>query len=167
MRMNSITGKRILAIARGGSLVFANTLYRAKPEFFANPQWAALGDWQSLLQPHYATAERMLGMQRVPHESDGQALKPFAYYLADESSLTCYTDPFDVDWAPEALAAFRRAQLVARNPRVAIDDAILVTNREIARKLEELGYTQNGVPVRPITVPTIETIRQWMDEADQ
>jgi len=54
-----------------------------------------------------------------------------------------------------------------RNPRVAIDDAILVTNREITRKLEELGYTQNGVPVRPITVPTIETIRQWMDEANR
>lgn len=35
------------------------------------------------------------------------ALKPFAYYLADESSLTCYTDPFDVDWAPEALGGFR------------------------------------------------------------
>jgi hypothetical protein len=35
-------------------------------------------------------------------------LKPFAYYLADESSLTCYTDPFDVDWAPEALARFRQ-----------------------------------------------------------
>lgn len=35
-------------------------------------------------------------------------LKPVAYYLADESSLTCYTDPFDVDWAPEALAGFRR-----------------------------------------------------------
>jgi hypothetical protein len=35
-------------------------------------------------------------------------LKPVAYYLADESSLTCYTDPFDVDWAPEALDGFRR-----------------------------------------------------------
>lgn len=35
-------------------------------------------------------------------------LRPMAYYLADESSLTCYTDPFDVDWAPEALAGFRR-----------------------------------------------------------
>lgn len=34
-------------------------------------------------------------------------LKPMAYYLADESSLTCYTDPFDVDWAPEALEGFR------------------------------------------------------------
>jgi len=35
-------------------------------------------------------------------------LKPFAYYMADESSLTSFTDAFDVDWAPEALAAFRQ-----------------------------------------------------------
>ena len=34
-------------------------------------------------------------------------LKPFAYYLADESSLTAYADAFDVDWSPEALAGFR------------------------------------------------------------
>ena len=34
-------------------------------------------------------------------------LKPFAYYMADESSLTAFGDAFDVDWAPEALAAFR------------------------------------------------------------
>lgn len=35
-------------------------------------------------------------------------LKPLAYYLADESSLTTYTDAFDVDWAPSAIAGFRR-----------------------------------------------------------
>ncbi len=34
-------------------------------------------------------------------------LKPLAYYLADESSLTTYTDAFDVGWSPEALAGFR------------------------------------------------------------
>jgi hypothetical protein len=34
-------------------------------------------------------------------------LKPLAYYLADESSLTTYTDAFDVDWSPPALAGFR------------------------------------------------------------
>jgi hypothetical protein len=34
-------------------------------------------------------------------------LKPLAYYIADESSLTSYTDAFDVDWSPEALAGFR------------------------------------------------------------
>lgn len=36
-------------------------------------------------------------------------LKPLAYYLADESSLTSYTDAFDVDWAPAALAGFRQS----------------------------------------------------------
>ena len=34
-------------------------------------------------------------------------LKPFAYYLADESSLTAYADAYDVDWSLEALAGFR------------------------------------------------------------
>jgi cholesterol oxidase len=58
----------------GGSLVYANTLYRAKPSFFTNPQWADLGDWAAALAPHYDTAERMLGVQTVPWESDGQKL---------------------------------------------------------------------------------------------
>lgn len=35
-------------------------------------------------------------------------LKPMAVYLADESSLTFYTDAFDVSFAPEALAGFRQ-----------------------------------------------------------
>ncbi len=35
-------------------------------------------------------------------------LKPFAYYLADESSVTCYADAFDVDWSPADLEAFRK-----------------------------------------------------------
>lgn len=49
----------------GGSLVYANTMYRALPEFFANPQWSALDDWQTALTPHYETAERMLGVAPV------------------------------------------------------------------------------------------------------
>jgi len=51
--------------------------------------------------------ERSIKQQFGGRTQEMAALKPFAYYLADESSLTCYTDPFDVDWAPEALAGFR------------------------------------------------------------
>lgn len=58
----------------GGSLVYANTLYRAAPAFFRNPQWGDLADWSAELKPHYDVAERMLGVQRVPFESDGQRL---------------------------------------------------------------------------------------------
>jgi hypothetical protein len=36
------------------------------------------------------------------------AVRPMCSYLADESSLTFYEDAFDVDWAPESLAGFRR-----------------------------------------------------------
>jgi len=58
----------------GGSTVYANTLYRASPEFFVNPQWRDMNDWSKALEPHYDTAERMLGVQEVPRGSDGQDL---------------------------------------------------------------------------------------------
>ena len=46
----------------GGSLGYANTLYRARPAFFENPQWDGLADWDAELRPHYDTAERLLGV---------------------------------------------------------------------------------------------------------
>ncbi len=46
----------------GGSLGYANTLYRSRPEFAEHPQWSELGDWDAELAPHYDTAERMLGV---------------------------------------------------------------------------------------------------------
>ncbi len=58
----------------GGSTVYANTLYRASPEFYVNPQWRELGDWSAALAPHYDTAERMLGVREAEPGSDGQRL---------------------------------------------------------------------------------------------
>ena len=52
------------------------------------------------------------------------------------------------------------------NPRVAIDDAIITINREMARKMEQLGYTRNGQRIVQIKVPTIDTIRGWMQGAE-
>jgi cholesterol oxidase len=46
----------------GGSLGYANTLYRARPAFFADPQWDGLAEWEAELHPHYDVAERMLGV---------------------------------------------------------------------------------------------------------
>ena len=46
----------------GGSLGYANTLYRAPVRFYEDAQWAELNDWQTALAPHYETAERMLGV---------------------------------------------------------------------------------------------------------
>ncbi|MEQ1566769.1 MAG: GMC family oxidoreductase [Myxococcota bacterium] len=50
----------------GGSLVYANTLPVPGPAFFTQGSWAGLRDWQSELEPHYATAKRMLGAARNP-----------------------------------------------------------------------------------------------------
>ncbi|MDE3132879.1 MAG: GMC family oxidoreductase [Acidobacteriota bacterium] len=55
----------------GGSLGYANTLYRARPGFYENPQWSALADWSSELEPFYAEAERMLGV--TEYDRDGVA----------------------------------------------------------------------------------------------
>jgi len=57
----------------GGSLGYANTLYRPQPgsRFYTDPQWAALGDWEAELAPHYAEAERMLGV--TSYEGEGPA----------------------------------------------------------------------------------------------
>lgn len=63
--------------------------------------------------------------------------------------------------------AWNRIVFDGVNPRVAIDNAILTIHREMARKMEELGYTRNGVPTREIKVPTIEMVRQWMEDAEK
>jgi cholesterol oxidase len=46
----------------GGSLNYANTLYRPADAFFDDPQWAHLADWRDELDPHYDQAQRMLGV---------------------------------------------------------------------------------------------------------
>jgi cholesterol oxidase len=46
----------------GGSLGYANTLYRARPAFFSDRQWDGLAEWDRELAPHYETAERLLGV---------------------------------------------------------------------------------------------------------
>nr|MBA2696646.1 GMC family oxidoreductase [Actinomycetota bacterium] len=50
----------------GGSLNYANTLYRPGPAFFADPQWAGITDWERELAPYYDQAARMLGVVPNP-----------------------------------------------------------------------------------------------------
>jgi cholesterol oxidase len=50
----------------GGSLVYANTLYRPGDAFYRDRQWARITDWRAELAPHYDQAERMLGVVRNP-----------------------------------------------------------------------------------------------------
>ncbi|HET8756238.1 MAG TPA: GMC family oxidoreductase [Solirubrobacteraceae bacterium] len=71
----------------GGSLGYANTLYRARRRFYEDPQWAGLADWEAALAPHYDTAERMLGV--VAYDQDDPAddlLREFAREIGVEDT---------------------------------------------------------------------------------
>ena len=51
----------------GGSLVYANTLYKPKSDaFYHDRQWAHITDWRAELAPYYDQAERMLGVVQNP-----------------------------------------------------------------------------------------------------
>lgn len=77
------------AAVGGGSVVYANTLYRAKQDYFTNPQWAGLADWEKELDPHYATAEGMLGVTTVPFASPADKyLQDYAATLGVEDTFT-------------------------------------------------------------------------------
>ncbi|MBX6391782.1 MAG: GMC family oxidoreductase, partial [Frankia sp.] len=54
------------AAVGGGSVVYANTLYRPLDPFYSDPQWAHITDWRAELAPYYDQAERMLGVTRNP-----------------------------------------------------------------------------------------------------
>ena len=50
----------------GGSLNYANTLYVPPKQFFDDPQWRDITDWQEELKPYYDQARRMLGVRLNP-----------------------------------------------------------------------------------------------------
>jgi cholesterol oxidase len=50
----------------GGSLGYANVLMQPSEKLFEAPAWRHLADWKTILQPHYDTARRMLGVTLNP-----------------------------------------------------------------------------------------------------
>ncbi len=58
----------------GGSLGYANTLYVPPKAFFEDRQWADMNDWESALAPHYAEAQRMLGVVQTPNDDPADQL---------------------------------------------------------------------------------------------
>jgi len=58
----------------GGSLGYANTLYVPPKAFFEDRQWAEMADWEQALAPHYAEAQRMLGVVQNPHDDPADQL---------------------------------------------------------------------------------------------
>ncbi|MEA2154145.1 MAG: cholesterol oxidase [Solirubrobacteraceae bacterium] len=75
----------------GGSLGYANTLYRPRPRFYEDPRWADLDDWEASLAPHFDEAERMLGVTTVATDDPADdILREFGEHIgaADTYSKT-------------------------------------------------------------------------------
>jgi len=52
------------------------------------------------------------------------------------------------------------------NPRIALDDAVRTSNREILYRMEEFDYAKDGEVLKPYRVPTIDNIDYWLKERD-
>ena len=52
------------------------------------------------------------------------------------------------------------------NPRIALDDAVRTSNREILYRMEEFDYVKDGEILKPYRVPTIDNIDYWLKERD-
>ncbi|MGA0080045.1 MAG: GMC family oxidoreductase N-terminal domain-containing protein [Candidatus Nanopelagicus sp.] len=63
----------------GGSLVYANTLYKPPASYFEDKQWSKITNWDQELSPWYDQASRMLGVAQNPYFSPSdQAMKQVA-----------------------------------------------------------------------------------------
>jgi len=74
----------------------------------------------------------------------------------------------EVPWVPgtymverELSNAFNSVVVDGMNPRRAMDIAVIRIDREVERKLEEFGFTRNGVEIRPFVTPSPSVI--WED----
>jgi cholesterol oxidase len=63
----------------GGSLVYANTLYKPPASYFEDKQWKHITNWNAELTPWYDQASRMLGVAENPYFSPSdKAMKQVA-----------------------------------------------------------------------------------------
>jgi cholesterol oxidase len=74
----------------GGSLVYANTLYRPPTSFFKTGSWGGMCDWEKELTPYYLQAEKMLGVETNPY------LSPSDIELKKAADQLGYGDTFQM-----------------------------------------------------------------------
>ena len=58
--------------------------------------------------------------------------------------------------------AYSKIVFNGTNVRIALDDAVIESNREIERKMTEFKYIENGKKVKDYIVPSINNIDEWL-----
>lgn len=60
--------------------------------------------------------------------------------------------------------AYSKVVYNGTNVRIALDDAVIESNREIIRKMTEFNYMENGEKIKDYIVPTIYNIDNWLTQ---
>ncbi|MCT2263639.1 GMC family oxidoreductase [Dietzia cinnamea] len=72
----------------GGSLNYANTLYKPTGQFFKDRQWGHITDWEDELTPFYDQGRRMLGVVTNPtHTHSDEVMKKVARDMGAEDTF--------------------------------------------------------------------------------
>lgn len=72
----------------GGSLVYANTLFKPPSKFFTSGNWKTFGDWEKILEPFYQTAGFMMGRTLYDKQNpEDQILRKVAKSMGREDTF--------------------------------------------------------------------------------
>ncbi len=117
----------------GGSLVYANTLYRPDDAFYDDSQWRDIADWRRELAPYFELASQMLGVvqNRTVTASD-EAMREVA----------------EADGCRAHLRADPRRRLLRRRARCRQRGPVLRWRRSGAHRLPAVRRVHDRLPVR-------------------
>ena len=171
----------------GGSLGYANTLYVPPKAFFEDAQWADMTDWESALSPHYAEAQRMLGVVENPYEDPADQLlrelgeelgvgdtykrTPVGIFFGGEDGAgKTVSDPFFNGEGPERTGCTLCGRCMVGCPRGA-KNTLVKNYLYLAEKLgARVTPERTVVDIRPLGVPdgsdgyAVESVRSgaWL-----
>jgi hypothetical protein len=143
-------------------------------------KFLATGDKSYLVRdPDLASEEWLEKLRRIVREAmeKEKPYRPLAYYLADESSLTAYGDPFDLSWSKATLAKFRDwlktqyASLNALNVEwetrfKSWDEVQPLTTQEAQTKGNYAGWMDHRTFMERVFAHAVEAAAQTVKEED-
>jgi cholesterol oxidase len=151
----------------GGSLVYANTLYRPDDAFYDDPQWRDVADWRAELAPAFELASRMLGVTQNPSTTPSDvamkavadqmgvghtfALTPVGVFFGDRPGATV-PDPYFGGAGPPRAGCIECGECMT-GCRHGAKNTLVKNYLYLAERL--------GVQVRPLT--TVTGLRQRRD----
>ena len=144
----------------GGSLVYANTLYRPDDAYYDDPHWRDVADWRAELAPAYDLASRMLGVTQNPSMTPSDValkavadtmgrghtfvLTPVAVFFGAEAGSTV-PDPFFGGAGPERTGCIECGECMT-GCRHGAKNTLVKNYLYLAEQL--------GVEVQPLTTVT-------------